>query len=201
MKITHLHHGEYVFTASNFERSDDFVKMSGVVQLNGWLGFTDAVTLSGDLAEDYDITMKYGKTYMQYTDTQIGGLSDYFAQKGYTSHLPVNGEVTLYNDVSVKGSSDDYPVQNIPVYALSVTDLMDLETADLAIYSFRISGSIINISHKAHIVRIVFCIFTIFFKKLLSVIDPSFICQITNNVNISPFIFLIFRYTSLRSSV
>lgn len=29
--------GEYVFTASNLERSDDFVKMSGVVQLNGWL--------------------------------------------------------------------------------------------------------------------------------------------------------------------
>ncbi len=141
--------GEYVFTASNLERSDDFVKMSGVVQLNGWLGFTDAVTLSGDLAEDYDITMKYGKTYMQYTDTQIGGLSGYFAQKGYTSHLPVNGEVTLYNDVSVKGSSDDYPVQNIPVYALSVTDLMDLETAGLAIYPNRAVISFDEFTTKA----------------------------------------------------
>ncbi len=129
--------GEYVFTTSNLKRNGDYAELSGVVTLNGWLGFTDTVTLQGDLENDYDIQMSYGKTYMQYTDENAGGLAGYYAKKGYTTQLPGYMTVTLYNDPAVSGSSDDYPVQNVPVAMLGAVDFLSIETAGLAIYPDR----------------------------------------------------------------
>ncbi|GEM_PF-1171558 len=131
--------GEYVFTASNVNRSGNTVVMSGVVQLNGWLGFTDPVKLTGDLENDYNVNMEFGNTYMYYTDTSIGGLSGYYASKGYISHLPKNGSLKLYNDPTVDGSSDEYPVEAMPVDMYSVLDLLKLEhdRAGLSIYPDR----------------------------------------------------------------
>lgn len=129
--------GDYVFTASTIEESADHVKMSGLVQLNGWLGFKDPVTLTGDTKNDYDIVMEYGKTFMQYTDTNAGGLAGFYAKYGYSTKLPTGGKITLYNDQTKDGSSDDYPVQNIAIDNVVLIDFIGINNAGLAIYPDR----------------------------------------------------------------
>lgn len=131
--------GEYIFTATNIDYSGSSTILSGVVQLNGWLGFTDAVTLTGDLANDYSIRMDYGRTYIHFTDTSAGGLAGYFAKKGYMLKLPYPGSVTLYNDQTTPGSSDNYPVSSAPVYDFTIIDLLSItgNTAGVSIYPDR----------------------------------------------------------------
>ncbi len=134
--------GEYVFTASNIAEGNNTVTMSGVVMLNDWLGFRDPVTLTGDLANDYNVNMDFGRTYMYYTDTSAPGLAGYYAKLGYMSQLtPFGGSVRLYNDQTKAGSSDDYPVDVMPVVSISVRDLFTVantfSTGGLSIYPDR----------------------------------------------------------------
>ena len=148
--------GEYIFTASNVTNSDNRITMSGVVLLNDWLGFKDQVSLIGDFSSygyntsgtsynlgaetsDYTVVMEFGKTYVRFTDTSIGGLSGYFAKKGIVMALPASGRVTLYNDQTVQGSSDEYPVEAMPTGGLFIQDFMKLQatTSGLKIYPDR----------------------------------------------------------------
>ena len=134
-----IRYGEYVFTAQIIEETDNSVKMSGLVQLNGWLVFKEPVTLTGDLEKDYSISMDFGKACVFFTDRSISGLSGYYAKKGYVESLPTSGRLTLYNDQTVAGSSDEYPVDTIPVGGLYLHDFMKLQgtTAGLSIYPDR----------------------------------------------------------------
>ncbi len=148
--------GEYVFTASNIIQSDKKVTMSGVVMMNDWLGFKDPVTLTGDIngtshvdsgsgysvgteVSDYSAVMDFGRTYIRFTDTSIAGLSGYYAKKGYVCSLPAQGRVTIYNDQTVSGSSDEYPVEAMPTGLFFLQDFMKLQatTSGLKIYPDR----------------------------------------------------------------
>lgn len=135
--------GEYIFTATNVNKSGNTVTMSGIVELNGWLGFSDKVTLTGDLEHGTIANMSYGKTYMQYTDTSAKGLSGYYAKKGYVSKLPVVGSLELYNDLTVDGSSEDYHVDTVPIDMYSVLDLLKLQN-DRAGFSLYPDRAVIN---------------------------------------------------------
>lgn len=131
--------GEYIFTASNIETSGNTTTLSGVVQLNGWLGFTDSVKLTGNLASDQQIQMEFGKTYVVYSDPEAGGLAGYYAKNGYVVKLPAGGKVRLYNDRNIAGTSDEYPVDSAPVTNYSLIDVLTLSgrTAGLSIYPDR----------------------------------------------------------------
>ena len=131
--------GEYVFTATNVARGSNTVTMSGIVTMNGWLGFKDSVTLTGDLDRDYQITMDCGKTYMQYNGS-ASGLAKYYAKHGYTTSLPAFDSIALYNDQTVSGSSEDYPVQTIApegIYVLIDVCSFEANSLGLSIYPDR----------------------------------------------------------------
>ncbi|HCA22147.1 MAG TPA: hypothetical protein DEO87_07205 [Lachnospiraceae bacterium] len=148
--------GEYVFTASNITQSDNKITMSGVVILNDWLGFKDPVTLNGDFkgtahvdsgsgysvgtqVSDYSVVMDFGRTYIRFTDTSLSGLSGYYAGISYVAKLPASGRVTLYNDQTVSGSSDEYPVEAIPTNNFYLLDFLKCQatTSGLKIYPDR----------------------------------------------------------------
>ena len=148
--------GEYVFTASNITQTDNKITMSGVVILNDWLGFKDPVTLNGDFkgtahvdsgsgysvgtqVSDYSVVMDFGRTYIRFTDTSLSGLSGYYAGISYVAKLPASGRVTLYNDQTVSGSSDEYPVEAIPTNNFYLLDFLKCQatTSGLKIYPDR----------------------------------------------------------------
>lgn len=129
--------GEYVFTATTVTETDNRTELSGVVIMNDWLGFTDPVVLTGDLKNDYQIRMDFGKTYMQYTDTSLPGLGGFYARHGYTTHLPQVGSLTLCNDQTISGSDENYPVHPASIDNYNVLDFLAIARAGLSLYPDR----------------------------------------------------------------
>lgn len=132
--------GDYVFTATDISADGDALTLKGVVNMNGWLGFTGDVTLRGNLKEDYAVKFKYDGAYLQYTDNGTSkGLAKHLAKRGYTLRVPSAPEMELYNDASIPSSDDEYPVDEAFLDAgyVNIVDFAGLSGAGMSLYPDR----------------------------------------------------------------
>lgn len=130
--------GEYVFTSTGLETLDNRTRLTGYVMMNNWLGFTEGVTLTGDLETDSSVSMSCGKTYIQYYRDEAEGYAGYLAEHGLYAQLPRFSHLTLYNDPTSQGSSEDYPVDTaVAEGAYVLLDFFELNTAGVSLYPDR----------------------------------------------------------------
>lgn len=134
--------GDYVFTATELSEVENEKILGGVIDMNGWLGFTDTLTIRGDTENDYTVSLSYKKAYVQYTDREnTKGLAKFFASKGYS--IPFDGVdgLVIYNDPSVSSTSDEYPTKAYSygsISSFSIEDLAILKSPGLRLYPDRL---------------------------------------------------------------
>lgn len=128
--------GPYVFTSSRKTQSGpDTYVLSGAVTMNGWLRFKGDVTLSGDLEHGGSIGVtEMDGSYVQFNDTEAGGIEGLLAKKGIPIDIPTFGSFTLYNDMTHIYDYDNYQADDLMTAGLTVYDLVHLETPTLRLY-------------------------------------------------------------------
>lgn len=130
--------GEYVFSSTGIETLGDTTRLTGYVMMNNWLGFTQGVSLTGDLEKDTSVTLTCQKTYIQYRRGEAEGYAGYLAEHGMYAGLPQFSRLTLYNDPTKRGSSEEYPVDTaVAEGAYVLLDFFELNTAGVSLYPDR----------------------------------------------------------------
>ncbi len=127
-------YGPYSFTAYTVAEEGNKIKLSNGVCLNGWLYFSDSVTLEGNL-DSGSITMYTpGTMYTTYNPSKTKGIASVLGMKGTGLKFMMTNKVRLYNDPSTSIYDDKYPTDGTMIPAVYISDLMYMESPSLHIY-------------------------------------------------------------------
>ena len=132
--------GDYVFEASNVSRSDNSIRLSGCVKMNGWLGFNSGVTLTGDVNNADSIRLSADRAYIGYdkTNAELNAFGKAMAQSGTVISLPKIEDLTLYRNYGISPSSEDYTTESAYLGSgLTVQSLIELNAPGFRLYPDR----------------------------------------------------------------
>ena len=127
--------GPYVFTSLKKTTEGNKIILSGDVTMNGWLKFKGNVTLTGDLSNDYEITVvDESGSYVMFDPDTAEGLGKVFAEKNIAIDLPALETFSLYNDYDNRLDYENYAVDKIQVGILKVFQVMYINTPGIKLY-------------------------------------------------------------------
>lgn len=138
-KSDELRFGNYTFKASNVSRLSNEIVLSGIVTMNGWLGFTGSVSIKGDFYYGDSITINASGAYISY-DKGAAGLDAYaslLAQKGTIIRIPAINGLRLYRNSGTPAASPDFYTENIYLESLEIPGLVNLSQPRIAVYPDR----------------------------------------------------------------
>ncbi len=126
--------GPYSFTAFNIVENGDSVTLSSYVTMNGWLHFSDSVTLTGDLTGGRITLSTAGSAYTLFEQATSQGLATWMAERGMGVTIPLYTDLTLYNDQTHSPSSLEYPTQAVTTRSFLISNLAEFSAPGLRLY-------------------------------------------------------------------
>lgn len=127
--------GPYVFTSLKKTTEGNKIILSGDVTMNGWLKFKGNVTLTGDLANDYEITVVDERgSYVMFDPDTAEGFGKVCAAYNIGIDLPALGTFSLYNDYDNRLDYENYAVDDIRTDVLKVFQLMYFYSPSIKLY-------------------------------------------------------------------
>lgn len=138
-KLNIIRFGQYVFEATSVGKTDKGITLSGYVQMNGWLGFTGTVTITGDPGSDESIVLNAPMTYVKYSkgEKNLNGLAAFMSEHGSVINLLHLNDLSLFRNDSIPPSSDTFRTEPMTVPAITVQNLFELNAPGLSLYPDR----------------------------------------------------------------
>ncbi len=135
--VDEIKFGGYTFTAAKIEASESSTKMSGNVQLNGWLTFNGAVELVGSLENQSVVLYDLSGSRIDYSQASgASGVAKHLKDRSVPLAIPAIGSIRLYNAPS---SSSDYPTDNHTLPVLKLLDFFRVDTPEFRLYPDKIT--------------------------------------------------------------
>ncbi len=141
-RSSQMRFGEYVFEASNISRIGNDIVLSGVVTMNGWLGFGGGVKISGDFFYGDSIRINAKNAYITFdkTDPELSPYAKLLADKGAFIRIPEIKDLTLYRNTGISPNSSEFYTESTYLSELDIPDLARLRDVTAAIYPDRLKA-------------------------------------------------------------
>jgi len=132
--------GDYVFEASNVSHLGNEIQLSGFVRMNNWLGFTNGLTITGDVNNDSSVQISAPKAYIgfQKGNDQLNAFGKFMADSGHVINLPKIESLTLYRNYGIAASSDEFRTDAAYLGGgLMIQSLVELNAPGMRLYPDR----------------------------------------------------------------